>query len=268
MAKLEDQWRKITMRAYKPTNWEGFIFLGVIVLAVTGTAHASVRVGGAALLANGQLAQGNQYTGPCPVDLEFHWGVISSEPTTVTYYFVRSDGGQSSNSQSIYLPNANRSVPIVDHWRLGANNSQFANFSGWIQLEIQSPNPVSYKIPFTIHCAGPTVRVGGAALLANGQLTQGNQYAGSCPVDLEFHWGVLSTGPTTVTYTFVRSDGGRSSNELSIYLPSANRSIPIVDHWKLGNRSPQFANFSGWIQLEIQSPNPISYKIPFTIHCE
>jgi hypothetical protein len=200
MARVEEQWRKITMRAYQVTKWKGFVFLGVIVLAVTGTAHSSVRVGGASLSANGQLAQGNQYTGSCPVDLEFHWGVISSTPTTVTYSFVRNDGGHSSTPLSIYIPNANRSIPIVDHWKLGSNTAQFVNYSGWIQLDIQTPNPLSYKIPFTIHCAGPSVRVGGASLSANGQLAQGNQYAGSCPVDLEFHWGVISSAPTTVTY--------------------------------------------------------------------
>jgi len=86
------------------------------------------------------------------VDLEFGWGVLSTGPATVTYSFVRSDGGHSSASQTANLPNANQSVPIYYDWHLGANTPQFANFSGWVELNIQSPNPVSQRIPFTIHC--------------------------------------------------------------------------------------------------------------------
>jgi hypothetical protein len=50
------------------------------------------------------------------------------------------------------LPAANRSVPIYYDWRLGANTPQFQNYTGWVQLNIESPGPVSQKISFTIHC--------------------------------------------------------------------------------------------------------------------
>jgi hypothetical protein len=109
-------------------------------------------VGGWSLRANGELAKDFQYTGPCPVDLKFGWGVLTTAPTTATYSFVRSDGGQSSSPQSTSLPAANTSVPIYYDWHLGANTAQFANFSGWVELDINSPNVVSQKINFTIHC--------------------------------------------------------------------------------------------------------------------
>jgi hypothetical protein len=128
------------------------IFLLAAMLAMAHTAQADVRVGGYSLRANGQVAQGFQYSGPCPVDLKFGWGVIGTEPTTVTYSFVRSDGGHSSASETAELPNANQSVPIYTDWHLGANTPQFANFRGWVQLNIESPNSLSQKIPFTIHC--------------------------------------------------------------------------------------------------------------------
>ena len=102
--------------------------------------------------ANGEVAQGFQYTGPCPVALQFGWGVISTAPTTIDYWFVRSDGGQSSRSQNLDLPQANRSVPVYDTWRLGANTPQFANYTGWVNILITSPNQVQGKIGFTIHC--------------------------------------------------------------------------------------------------------------------
>lgn len=95
--------------------------LGMLI-ALTGAGQASVRIGGSSLSANGQRAQNFQYAGPCPVNLKFDWGVISTEPSSITYSFRRSDGGHSSTSTA-GLPGANRSVPILDEWNLGANIS-------------------------------------------------------------------------------------------------------------------------------------------------
>ena len=252
----------------------GWFLSLVALLAMAGSAQAGVRVGGWSLRANGQLARDFQYSGSCPVDLKFGWGVIGTEPTTVAYSFVRNDGGHSPSSTA-ELPRANQSVPIYDEWQLGANTPQFANYRGWVQLNIQSPNPVSQRIGFTLHCnggtsaggGGGTVRVGGYSLRANGQLAKDFQYSGSCPVPLKFGWGVIGTEPTTITYSFVRSDGGHSSDSRSTELPRANQSVPIYYDWNLGTNNSKFANFSGWVQMNIESPNPVSQKISFTLHC-
>jgi hypothetical protein len=240
---------------------------------IPATAYGSVRVGGSSLRANGELAQGFQYSGSCPVDLKFGWGLIASEPTGVSFSFSRNDGGQGP-SRSVDLPSANRSTPVYYDWRLGANTLQFANYHGWVQLNIGSPNAVTQRIAFTLHCgggsgeaAGGGVRIGGASLRANGQLAQGFQYAGACPVDLKFGWGVIGTEPTTISYSFARSDGGRASNSQTAGLPGGGRSVPIYYDWRLGANSPRFANFSGWVQINIDSPNAVSQKIRFTLHC-
>ena len=123
-----------------------------IMIVLLGAAHASVRIGGWAFTANGQVERDYQYTGSCPVDLKFDWGVISTEPVEITYSFVRSDGGHSSSPQHRSLPGANRSEPILDEWRLGANTPAFSNYAGWVQLNIESPDRVSDRIKFTIHC--------------------------------------------------------------------------------------------------------------------
>jgi hypothetical protein len=115
------------------------------------TTSASVRIGGESLRANGQLAHGFEYTGPCPVDLQFGWGVIATQPTSINYYFQRSDGGRSSRSQAADLP-PGRSVPIYQKWTLGANKPQFANYTGWVNVVIDSPNRLEGKIKFTLHC--------------------------------------------------------------------------------------------------------------------
>jgi len=112
----------------------------------------TVRIGGSSLRANGQLAQGFQYTGYCPVDLKFGWGVIADKGTTATYHFERSDGGRSTAGQSVPMPMPGRSVPVYYDWKLGANTPKFADFTGSVSIVIDYPNPVEGKIGFTIHC--------------------------------------------------------------------------------------------------------------------
>ena len=124
--------------------------LATVILAVV--ADASVHVGGAAFFVNGQVARDYQYTGSCPVDLKFDWGVISTEPAMASYWFRRSDGGHSSNARTIELPGGNRSIPIMEEWHLGANTRQFSAYHGWVELHIESPNPVTSRIRFTLHC--------------------------------------------------------------------------------------------------------------------
>jgi len=128
-----------------------FLIPAAALLAMAATLWAAVRIGGSSFKVNGQLARGHRYAGACPVDLTFDWGVIGSHPETVTYTVERSDGGQ-GRPRSVRLPGGNRSVPVLEHWRLGGNSPQFRNFSGWVQLMIQSPEAASNRISFTIHC--------------------------------------------------------------------------------------------------------------------
>jgi len=247
----------------------------LVNFSVRATAAPSVRVGGWSLRANGQVAQDFKYTGSCPVDLKFGWGLVATAPTTVKYTFVRSDGGHQSSSMTVNIPAANQSVPIYYDWNLGANTAQFQNFSGWVELQIESPNQVTQKVPMEIHCAAaaakpapvPSVRVGGWSLRANGQVAQDFKYTGSCPVDLKFGWGVVANISTPLKYTFVRSDGGHQTTTTTANISAANQSLPVYYDWKLGANTAQFQNFSGWVELQIQSPNSTAQKIPFTLHC-
>jgi len=127
------------------------LLLVALLLSLAVTLCAAVRIGGSAFSANGQLARDHQYTGGCPVELKFDWGVVGSQPSTIVYRTTRSDGAQSS-TRSVQHPGGNRSMPIIEHWRLGAPNPQFRNFHGWMELVVESPNPASMRIPFTIHC--------------------------------------------------------------------------------------------------------------------
>ena len=128
----------------------GFICLMGMTLVMNGAAPARVRVGGSSLRANGQVVKGFEYSGGCPVDLKFGWGLIATEPTTASYSFTKNDGSHPRGG-SIDLP-AGQSKPVYLEWHLGANNTKFATYQGWVQLNVESPNPVSQKISFTLHC--------------------------------------------------------------------------------------------------------------------
>ena len=41
---------------------------------------------------------------------------------------------------------------MSEHWKVGANTAEFANYSGFMQLNMKSPNQGSDKIAFTLHC--------------------------------------------------------------------------------------------------------------------
>ena len=127
------------------------IFGILICLGSVSLMAQNVRVGGYSLRANGEVAQGFHYTGSCPVDLKFGWGLISDGPAEVTYRFVRNDGGHTNSTKRVYLPGG-RSIPVYEDWRLGAHTPQFANFTGWVDLIVESPHHIQQKINFTIHC--------------------------------------------------------------------------------------------------------------------
>lgn len=132
----------------------GYVFLltAIVVMALAAYAAGRVRVGGWSLRANGQVAKNFEYSGGCPVDLKFGWSVLGTERTAVIYTLERNDGGHETSRQTLQLPEANRSGFIYYDWRLGAKGGEFANYHGWVQLNVETPNHVTQKIDFTLHC--------------------------------------------------------------------------------------------------------------------
>jgi hypothetical protein len=261
------------MKAGTRVSLRPITLAAMVILAFVSTSQATVRIGGWALTGNGQVLREWEYSGPCPVDLKFQWGVLSTEPTRVNYTFTRSDGARQSEGHNINIPRADQSQSITEDWHLGANTAEFANFKGWLQLDIETPNRVARRIEFTLHCGGgggeqSSMRVGGESLRANGQVAQGFQYRGACPVNLQFGWGIVSSSAEEIRYTFVRNDGGHLSTPKTARLRGDNQSTPIYDEWQLGTNNAEFANYSGWVQLEVEAPRRLVSKIGFTIHCQ
>jgi len=258
----------------------GFLFVLITLLGVAITAQAQVRVGGWSLDANGRHLPSQKYWGSCPVNLKFAWGVLGTDAATVGYTYTRSDGFHSPNSFTLKLPGPNRSMDAYAEWSVGANQPQFANYSGWVQLDIQSPNPASQRIPFALHCgadagkefatpgARGTVRVGRAMTMeANGQVIERHVYTGPCPVNLKFAWEVQGTEPTPVTYWFDRSDGVELHRPFTIQLQAADQPETIYQEWRLGGNTPEFANYNGWIRLNVEWPTPDYGDDHFLLRC-
>jgi len=253
------------MKLNKIARIAGICFCLAIISQIAHS-QATVRIGGWALTHNGQIVQNFVYTGACPVQLQFAWGVLATAPTEIKYHFERSDGAQAPPGQK-NLPKANTSEDVITTWDLGANIPRFADFTGWEELVIDTPNKVSQKINFTLHCASAAVRIGGWALTSNGQIVKNFEYTGSCPVPLQFAWGVLATAPTVIKYHFERSDGAQAPPGQKD-LPRANTSEDVITTWDLGANIPRFADFKGWEELVIDSPNSAAQKINFTLHCK
>jgi hypothetical protein len=121
------------------------------VLALTTALFAvSIKVTGSSFSANGQAAPRRDYTGPCPVDLQFDWTVVSVDRENLFYTTSRSDRTESSQRGASLGPN--QPSKITDHWKLGSSAPAFKNYAGWMQLNMKSPAQGTDKIAFTLHC--------------------------------------------------------------------------------------------------------------------
>lgn len=86
-----------------------------------------------------------EYSGPCPLRLEFEGKITSDSPGEVSYRWIRSDGAVSS-VRYLYFSEPGAQT-VYSSWSLGK--------SGWFwrAIEILSPNSMlSDKAVFTLDC--------------------------------------------------------------------------------------------------------------------
>jgi len=92
-------------------------------------------------------------------------------------------------------------------------------------------------------------------------------FLGVCPVTVTFT-GIISvdSGPVTVHYTWLRSDGAVDANAHSVTFPDAGaQSQTVSTTWTLGADGFQY---SGWEAIEITSPTTVtSSHADFTVSC-
>lgn len=82
---------------------------------------------------------------------------------------------------------------------------------------------------------------------------------GGCPAQVHFTGHIEATGPLTVQYQWLRSDGSQTEHNISFQQAGAKQ---VSTSW---NVSKQYA---GWMQLVILSPNHMqTAKAPFRVNC-
>ena len=87
-------------------------------------------------------------------------------------------------------------------------------------------------------------------------------FTGKCPATIKFKATIYSQGSGTITYTWLRSDGGHQRNNLSVSL-SGKGVDEVVYTWRLGK------NFTGWVAMETVSPNKVkSNSAKFQVTCQ
>jgi hypothetical protein len=82
---------------------------------------------------------------------------------------------------------------------------------------------------------------------------------GGCPAVVHFAGHIETTGPLSVTYAWVRSDGSQTEHTLN-FPRAARRDIGTT--WRLSG------NYKGWMQLVILSPQQMqTAKANFSVNC-
>jgi hypothetical protein len=91
----------------------------------------------------------------------------------------------------------------------------------------------------------------------------------SCPPGKKFVFSakISVSGPGTVTYHWVFSNGDTSDNEDLVF--DGEGSQTVSTSWTLGSKKDVSPNpYSGWAQLYVDSPNNQSFaKVHFSIEC-
>ena len=91
----------------------------------------------------------------------------------------------------------------------------------------------------------------------------------SCPSGKKFVFSanIFVSGPGTITYHWVFSNGDTSDNETLIFDEEGSQSVSTS--WTLGNKKDVSPNpYTGWAQIYIDSPNNQSFaRVHFSINC-
>jgi len=83
--------------------------------------------------------------------------------------------------------------------------------------------------------------------------------SGGCPAKVHFTGRIATTGPLSVTYQWLRSDGSHTEHTLNF---GKAMEKPIATDWTLSGK------YNGWMQLVILSPAKLqTIKAHFSVNC-
>jgi tRNA C32,U32 (ribose-2'-O)-methylase TrmJ len=89
-----------------------------------------------------------------------------------------------------------------------------------------------------------------------------------CPVTLTFRASVLLDMKSKFTYEWKVSTGEADKNRHEPTWADGVHPVVLTQEWRLGERTPAFHPYHGWVKLYVRSPRPIlSEPAEFTIDC-
>jgi hypothetical protein len=187
--------------------------------------------------------------------LVFDKGNNMSGPNSVNFP-ANVDPGQSVRL-SVNLVAPNNPGNYSGSWRMqtdqGVDFGVGPNAKTDLQLAIAVTNPIP-TIPTPTSTSTPQFTVTGTNLTVNKSTV-----SVKCGPGFKFDFtGKISTNTGgTVTYYWQRSDGFKSSDKTLAFKAAGTQ--PVTFDWTLGNLGTVSPNpFSGWVQINIKSPNTLS----------
>jgi hypothetical protein len=195
------------------------------------------------------------HSGPCGSGFKFDFTAtitVTKGPVDVTYKWIRSDGAGAPVETLRFAGTGRQQKTVTDSWTLSAS------YTGWEAVQILTPNASqSNHANFTLTCSGPTAS-------ATASVTP-HEHTGSCSTGFKFTFNgtiSVSSGPVSVTYKWIRSDGAIAPSETLHFPGTGAQSKPVSDTWTLSG------DYSGWEAIEILTPNAVkSNRAMFTLTC-
>ena len=208
-----------------------------------------------AITASASVLGEDNFTGECPKKFDFEGVIEASGPATVRYTWLRSDGGTSPVITLEFEGAGTKTV--TKSWTLGASGSSYEGY--WQRLKVIAPTQVlSNKAEFDLHCDEEIV-----AITASASVMGEDNFTGECPKKFDFEGVIEASGPTTVRYTWLRSDGG-TSPEVTLEFEGAGTKT-VTRSWTLGGSG---SSYEGWQQLKVIAPMEVlSNKAEFNLQC-
>lgn len=179
---------------------------------------------------------------PDIVRFNFEGKITTNGPTVVKYRWIRSDGAIAP-VQTLVFSGADSKI-VTSYWQLGKLEHPRHL---WKAVEILSPNRMtSNRVQFTVPPKGGLV----TRLQAR---STGYSNVGPDTVRFNFEGRIVTNGPATVKYQWIRSDGAIAPVETLVF-PSASSKI-VTTYWQLGKRNEPLHL---WEAVKILSPNAMT----------
>ncbi|WKX77359.1 hypothetical protein [Zobellia laminariae] len=237
-------------------NVKSIIYLLVVVFAMTACTDDDTTEEPSKITAV-RLGTVSNFTGPCSKKFDFEAEIDADGPTTISYTWLRSDGATAPKNSITFEEAGTKKV--TTSWTLGENGESYEGY--WQQLKIISPEEIlSNKAEFDLHCEEETVTI--TAITA---VVGENNFTGPCSKKFDFEAEIHVDGPTTITYTWLRSDGA-TAPENSITFEEAGTK-KVTTSWTLGGSGESYEGY--WQQLKVIAPEEVlSERSEFNLYCE